>query len=33
METGYEGFIAQEFIPTADDPVASLRQAFEVCDV
>ena len=33
METGYDGFIAQEFIPTADDPVASLRQAFEVCDV
>ncbi len=33
METGYEGYIAQEFIPTADDPVASLRQAYELCDV
>lgn len=33
METGYDGFIAQEFIPTADDPIASLQQAFEVCDV
>lgn len=33
METGYQGFIAQEFIPTSNDPVASLRQAFEVCDV
>ena len=33
IETGYKGFIAQEFIPTADDPVASLQQAFEVCDV
>lgn len=33
METGYDGFIAQEFIPTAEDPIASLRQAFEVCDV
>ena len=33
METGYEGFIAQEFIPTAEDPIASLQQAFEVCDV
>ena len=33
METGYEGFIAQEFIPTGKDPVGSLRQAFEVCDV
>ncbi|MFK8115473.1 MAG: TIM barrel protein [Rubripirellula sp.] len=33
METGYKGYIAQEFIPTADDPIASLQQAFEVCDV
>lgn len=33
METGYDGFIAQEFIPTADDPVASLQQAFDVCNV
>ena len=33
METGYEGFIAQEFIPTAKDPVASLQQAFDVCNV
>ena len=33
METGYQGFIAQEFIPTADDPIASLAQAFEVCNV
>ena len=33
METGYKGFIAQEFIPTAEDPVASLQQAFELCDV
>lgn len=33
METGYKGFIAQEFIPTSDDPIASLQQAFQVCDV
>ena len=33
METGYQGFIAQEFIPTADDPIASLQQAYEVCNV
>ncbi len=33
IETGYKGFVAQEFIPTADDPVASLEQAFQVCDV
>lgn len=33
MNTGYTGFIAQEFIPTSKDPVGSLKQAFEVCDV
>ncbi len=33
METGYKGFIAQEFIPTAEDPIASLEQAYKVCDV
>lgn len=33
LETGYRGYVAQEFIPTSDDPVASLRQAYEVCDV
>jgi len=33
MDTGYQGFIAQEFIPTSKDPVASLQQAFDVCNV
>ena len=33
MNTGYKGFIAQEFIPTSKDPVGSLKQAFEGCDV
>lgn len=33
MGTGYRGYVAQEFIPTAADPIASLRQAFELCDV
>jgi hydroxypyruvate isomerase len=33
LDTGYDGFIAQEFIPTSDDPIGSLRQAYEVCDV
>ncbi len=32
-ETGYKGFVGQEFIPTTDDPIASLRQAVELCDV
>lgn len=33
LETGYEGFVAQEFIPTWHDPVAALRHAASVCDV
>jgi len=33
LETGYEGFVAQEFIPTWDDPLAALRHAVQLCDV
>jgi len=33
LETGYEGFVAQEFIPTWSDPIAALRHAATVCDV
>ena len=33
VATGYEGFVAQEFIPTWDDKVKALRHAAEVCDV
>lgn len=33
LKTGYTGFVAQEFIPTWDDPVAALRHSAEVCDV
>jgi hydroxypyruvate isomerase len=32
-ETGYEGYIGQEFVPTADDPLQSLREAMEICTV
>ena len=32
LETGYEGWVAQEFIPTRD-PMTSLRQAIAICDV
>lgn len=32
LETGYQGFVAQEFIPTWDDPVYALRHAAKVCD-
>lgn len=33
LATGYKGFVAQEFIPTWDDPAAALRHAASVCDV
>lgn len=31
-DLGYTGFVAQEFVPKRD-PLTSLRQAFEICDV
>jgi hydroxypyruvate isomerase len=33
LDTGYTGYVAQEFIPTWPDRVAALRQAARVCDV
>ena len=33
VETGYKGFVAQEFIPKAADKKASLREAITICDV
>ena len=33
VETGYQGFIAQEFIPKRKDKLASLKQGVEICDV
>jgi hydroxypyruvate isomerase len=32
LETGYQGFLGQEFVP-ARDPLASLAQWFRICDV
>jgi hydroxypyruvate isomerase len=32
-ETGYKGFVGQEFIPTRADKIAALGQAVRVCDV
>ncbi|MFY0689551.1 MAG: TIM barrel protein [Cyclobacteriaceae bacterium] len=32
-ETGFEGFVAQEFIPTANEPFDSLKTAIEICDI
>lgn len=33
METGYDGYVVQEFIPTWDDKLASLRHGVRLCDV
>jgi hydroxypyruvate isomerase len=33
LETGYKGFVAQEFIPSKKDKIASLKQGIEICDV
>ena len=33
VATGYKGYVAQEFIPKRPDPIASLRQAVQICDV
>ena len=31
-DLGFTGYVAQEFVPKRD-PIASMRQAFEICDV
>ena len=31
-ETGYDGFVAQEFVPTRD-PLTSLQEAINICDI
>lgn len=33
LDTGYKGYVAQEFIPTWSDKIAALRHAARVCDV
>ena len=33
LETGYKGFVAQEFVPKRLDVLASLRQGVQICDV
>jgi hydroxypyruvate isomerase len=33
LETGYPGYVAQEFIPTWPDKLAAFRHALRVCDV
>ena len=33
LETGYDGYVAQEFIPTNNDKISSLKDAIRRCDV
>jgi hydroxypyruvate isomerase len=33
IDTGFQGFVAQEFIPKRPDALASLKQGVEICDV
>ncbi len=32
-EGGYDGYVAQEFIPTRQDPLESLREGVKICDI
>jgi hydroxypyruvate isomerase len=32
-ETGYKGYVAQEFVPTRENKIDSLREAIRICDV
>ncbi len=33
VATGFKGYVAQEFIPTYENPIDSLREAIRICDV
>ena len=33
LETGFKGHVAQEFIPTWEDPIAALKQGVTICDI
>jgi len=33
VETGFTGYVGQEFVPSRGDAVASLRQGVQICDV
>ncbi|SEJ75033.1 hydroxypyruvate isomerase [Cyclobacterium xiamenense] len=33
LDTGYQGYVGQEFIPKRPDKLASLKQGVEICDV
>ena len=33
LETGFEGHVAQEFVPTWEDKIAALKQGITICDI
>jgi hydroxypyruvate isomerase len=33
LDTGFKGYVAQEFVPTRSDKIASLREGVTICDV
>jgi hydroxypyruvate isomerase len=33
VDTGFQGYVAQEFIPKREDKLASLKQGVQICDV
>lgn len=33
VETGYKGFVSQEFIPKSKNPLESLKKCIQICDV
>ncbi len=33
VDTGFKGWVAQEFIPAREDKIASLKQGVEICTV
>jgi len=33
VDTGFDGYVAQEFTPRSKDPMGSLRQAVNICDI
>jgi hydroxypyruvate isomerase len=33
VNTGYKGYVAQEFLPTKPDKIAALKEAVTICDV
>lgn len=33
VDTGYKGYVGQEFVPKALEPIASLQQGIRICDI